>query len=41
MVFTNSIMTIHVNRTVDRPSMNSMVAGRCKSVNVVHSRGRY
>jgi len=28
MVFTHPIMTTHVNRTIDRPLMNSMVVGR-------------
>jgi hypothetical protein len=41
MVFTNPITTLHVNMTIDRPLMNSMVIRRCKSVNVVPSRGGY
>jgi len=39
MVFTNLITVTHGNRTANRPLMNSMVAKRCKSVNVMHSRG--
>jgi hypothetical protein len=31
MVFTNPIMIIHVNRTVDQPPMSSMVIGGYKS----------
>jgi hypothetical protein len=30
MVFTNPIMTTHVNRTIDRPSMSSMAIGKYK-----------
>jgi len=41
MVFTNPIIIIHVNRTVDSPLMNSMAVGGCKSVDVMHSRGGY
>jgi len=41
MVFTNSIMTIHVNRIVDRPSMSSMVVGGYKNVSAMDSKGRY
>jgi hypothetical protein len=39
MVFTNPKMTIHVNRTIDRPLMRSMVVGKYKSANVMHPRG--
>jgi hypothetical protein len=31
MVFTNLIMTIHMNKTVDQPSMSSMVVGGYKN----------
>jgi hypothetical protein len=41
MVFTNLITTTHVNRTIDRPLMSSMVVGRYKNVDVVHPRGGY
>jgi hypothetical protein len=41
MVFINPIMTIHVNRTIDRLLVNSMDVGRYKSINVVHPRRRY
>jgi hypothetical protein len=37
MVFTNSIMTTHVNRTINQPSMNSMVVGGYKSTNAKNS----
>jgi hypothetical protein len=36
MVFTNPIMFTHVNRIINGPSMNSMVAGRYKNVDVVN-----
>jgi hypothetical protein len=39
MMFINLIMTTHVNRIVDQPPMNSMVAGRYKSANVMNLRG--
>ncbi len=39
MVFTNSIMTTHVNKTIDRPLMSSMAIGRYRSANVVNLRG--
>jgi hypothetical protein len=41
MVFTNSIMTTHVNRIVDQPSMSSRVARGYRSANVVNPRGGY
>jgi len=41
MVFTNPIMTTRVNRTIDQPLMNSMAAGRYKSVDVTNPRGGY
>jgi hypothetical protein len=41
MVFTNSIMTTHVNRNLGRPPMSSMVVGGYKIVDVTNSRGRY
>ncbi len=41
LVFTNLIMIIHVNKTVGRPSVNSMVVGGYKSANVVYPRGGY
>jgi len=41
MVFTNLIMTIHVNKTTDRPLMSSMAIGRYKSANVTNQRGGY
>jgi hypothetical protein len=41
MVFTNSIMTTHVNRTTNRPLMNSMVAEGYKSVNATSLRNEY
>jgi hypothetical protein len=34
-------MTIHVNKTADQPLMSSMDDGGCKSVDAMHSRGRY
>jgi hypothetical protein len=40
MVFTNLIMT-NVNRTIDWPLMNSMVARGYKSEDVVNPRGGY
>jgi hypothetical protein len=39
MVFINLIMTTHVNRIANQPPMNSMVAGRYKSANVMNMRG--
>ncbi len=41
MVFTNPIMNIHVNRTMDRPLMHSMATGRYKSANMTNPRGGY
>jgi hypothetical protein len=41
MVFTNPIMTTHVNKIVDRPLMSSIATGRYKSVDVVHLKGGY
>jgi hypothetical protein len=41
MVFTNPIMTTHVNRTIDQPPMNSMVAGGYKTTNAVSSKQGY
>jgi hypothetical protein len=41
MVFTNSIMTIHMNKIINQPSMNLMVARRYKSVNVINLKGGY
>jgi hypothetical protein len=41
MVFTNPIMTIHVNKTVDWPLMNSMAVRGYRSANVVHLKGGY
>jgi hypothetical protein len=39
MVFTNLIMTTHVNKTTDRPPMNSMVIRKYKSTNAKNPRG--
>jgi hypothetical protein len=41
MVFTNPIMTIHVNKTVDQPLMSSMAIGGYRSTNVENPRGGY
>ncbi len=41
MVFTNPIMTIHVNRTTNQPLMNSMVVGGYINTNVTNLRGAY
>jgi hypothetical protein len=41
MVFTNPIMTTHVNMTANRPLMSLMVVGGCRSADAVHSRGGY
>jgi hypothetical protein len=41
MVFTNLIMIIHVNKIVDWPSMNSIIAGGYKSTNAENPRGGY
>jgi hypothetical protein len=36
MIFTNLIMTTHVNRIIDRPPTNSMVVGGYKSVDAIN-----
>ncbi len=41
MVFTNLIMTIHVNMTTYRPLMSSMVVGKYIYADPVHPRGGY
>jgi hypothetical protein len=41
MVFTNPIMTTHVNMTVDQPLMSSMVVGGYISVDGMNPRGGY
>jgi len=41
MVFTNPIMTIHVNKTAYQPLMNSMVAKRYKITNAKNLKGKY
>ncbi len=41
MVFTNLIITIHVNMIVDRQSMSSMVAEGYINVNATNLRGGY
>jgi hypothetical protein len=41
MVFTNSIMTTHMNMIIDRPSVNSMVVGGYKNLNAMNPRGGY
>jgi hypothetical protein len=41
MVFTNLITTTHVNKTTNWPLMNSMVARRYRSANVMNPRGGY
>ncbi len=41
MVFTNPIMTIHVNKIANRPLISSMDVGRYKSVNTTNPRGGY
>jgi len=41
MMFTNSIIIIHVNRTTDRPLMSLMAIGRYKNVNVKHPKRGY
>jgi hypothetical protein len=41
MVFTNPIITTHVNKIVDQPLMSSMAVGRCKNANVMHSKVGY
>jgi len=41
MVFTNLITVTHGNKIADWPLMSSMVIGKSKSADVMHSRGRY
>jgi hypothetical protein len=41
MVFTNPIMTSHVNRTIDWPLMNSMAGGGYKNVDAMNPRRGY
>ncbi len=41
MVFTNLIMIIHVNRTIDWPSMSSMATRRYINVDATYPRGEY
>jgi hypothetical protein len=41
MVFTNLIMTIHVNRNANWPLMSSMVIGRYKNVNAINPKKWY
>ncbi len=41
MVFTNPIMTTHVNKIADRPSISSMVDGTYKSVDATSPRRGY
>ncbi len=41
MVFTNSIMTTHVNRIINQPLMSSMVVGNYKNVDVTNLKGGY
>jgi hypothetical protein len=41
MVFINPIMTIHMNRTIDRPLMTSMAAKGYKNVDVANPKGGY
>ncbi len=41
MVFTNLIMTTHVNKTTYRPLMNSMAIGGYRNIDVVNPRGGY
>jgi hypothetical protein len=41
MVFTNSVMTIHVNRTANRPSMSSKAIGRNRRVDATNLGGGY
>jgi len=41
MVLTNLLMATHGNKTIDRPLINSMIVGRCKSANAIYSRGGY
>jgi len=41
MVFTNSIMTTHVNRIANGPPMSLITIGRYKSRDVGNPRGGY
>jgi hypothetical protein len=41
MLFTNLIMTTHVNKIADRPSMNSIITGGYRSTYVKNLRGGY
>jgi hypothetical protein len=41
MVFTNPIMTTHVNRTVDGLLMSSIAIGRYRSISTKNPRGGY
>jgi len=41
MVFTNLIITTHVNNITDQPSMNLVVIGGHKNTNVANPRGGY
>jgi hypothetical protein len=41
MVFTNPIMTTHVNRTIDQPPLSSMVVGRYISADVTNPKRGY
>jgi hypothetical protein len=41
MVFTNPIMTTHVNRIINRSPMNSMAIGNYKSVDAMNPTRRY
>jgi hypothetical protein len=41
MVFTNLIMTTHVNKTIDQPLMRSMDVGRYINANEMNLIGRY
>jgi len=41
MVFTNSIMITHVNRTTNQPSMSLMAAKGYKIANAMNSKGGY
>ncbi len=41
MVFINPIMTTHENKIINRPLMNSIIVGRCKSIEVENLGGGY
>jgi hypothetical protein len=41
MVLTNPIMTTHVHKTTNQPSMNSITARRYKSIDAENPKGRY